>query len=244
MKWFKHISDSLDDPDIFQAMEKFGSDGYVVFFGILEILSREFDANNPGFCRVSVKFLSKKLQISVKKISKILCFFEKNGRFSHTFIGDEIEISCHKLSELCDEWTQRKLGSCSGVTRKILKHEVEVEVEVEVDKEYIPPLPPKPKPKKSTQPSPPAEKDVVQYFVEKGFPPELGKRAFDYYENGNPPWTDSTGKPVRAWKQKVMAVWMKPENRFGAFGSMAGSGPPPHIPTPEEIRQRMDKNAE
>ena len=42
MKWFKHISDSLDDPFIFELLDLFGADGYLVFFGVLEIYSREF----------------------------------------------------------------------------------------------------------------------------------------------------------------------------------------------------------
>ena len=36
MKWFKHVSDSLDDPLIYDLMTEFGSDGYLVFFGVLE----------------------------------------------------------------------------------------------------------------------------------------------------------------------------------------------------------------
>ncbi len=30
-----------------------------------------------------------------------------------------------------------------------------------------------------------------------------------YYEAGDPPWTDTRGKPVRSWKQKLIAVWAK-----------------------------------
>jgi hypothetical protein len=60
---------------------------------------------------------------------------------------------------------------------------------------------------------PPLENEVVSFFVENGFPAELGSNAFHYYEDGNPPWHDSTGKPVKSWKQKMRAVWFKPQNK-------------------------------
>lgn len=56
----------------------------------------------------------------------------------------------------------------------------------------------------------PTEQDVVDYFVKNGYKAEAGKKAFVYYEAGD--WKDSTGKPVLAWKQKMQAVWFKPEH--------------------------------
>ena len=76
MKWFKHISVSADDPDIDDSMTLFGSDGYVVFFRTLELMSREFDINNPGISTFSVSFYNKNLRISLKKLTKILQFIE------------------------------------------------------------------------------------------------------------------------------------------------------------------------
>ena len=58
--------------------------------------------------------------------------------------------------------------------------------------------------------SPPTLQDVKQYFSEKGYSPEAGQKAFDYYTEAN--WKDSTGKQVKNWKQKMIAVWFKPEN--------------------------------
>lgn len=61
--------------------------------------------------------------------------------------------------------------------------------------------------------TPPTQKEVTDYFLEKGFPEALAIRAFEYYENGDPPWTDANKKPVSSWKQKMLAVWMRPENK-------------------------------
>jgi len=48
--------------------------------------------------------------------------------------------------------------------------------------------------------------EVEDYFLEKGSTTEKAKQAFDYYEAGN--WTDSKGKPVKNWKQKMLSVWI------------------------------------
>lgn len=61
---------------------------------------------------------------------------------------------------------------------------------------------------------PPTCQEVENYFFENGYTKESGKKAFEYYEAGN--WTDSTGKPVINWKQKVRAVWFKDENKIKA----------------------------
>lgn len=66
--------------------------------------------------------------------------------------------------------------------------------------------------KKNVRFSPPTLQEVKQYFSEKGYSPEAGQKAFDYYNEAS--WKDSTGKQVKNWKQKMIAVWMKPENKF------------------------------
>lgn len=57
---------------------------------------------------------------------------------------------------------------------------------------------------------PPTEQQVIDYFKEKGYSVESAKRAFEYYKEGD--WKDSSDKPVKNWKQKMISVWFKPEN--------------------------------
>jgi len=133
MKWYKHISDSLDDPFIFDLVDRFGGDGYLVFFGTLEVMSREFNTKLPGSCTLSDRFLTKKLQLSRQKTVKILKFCDENKRIFFEEAGSKFKLYCPKLKELCDEWTSRQLRSSSEVTPK--KPRLEVEVEVEEDKD-------------------------------------------------------------------------------------------------------------
>ncbi len=134
MKWFKHITTSLDDPFIFELIDKYGSDGYTVYFGTIEIMAREFDIENPGKCRISAKYLRKKLQLSVKKVSKILNFCSEKEKIYVKFEKSNILLNCPKLKEMTDEYTQKmvkKIGTQSGQSPPI-------EEEEDKEEEYIP----------------------------------------------------------------------------------------------------------
>ncbi|MDY0104635.1 MAG: hypothetical protein RBS07_17010 [Lentimicrobium sp.] len=80
----------------------------------------------------------------------------------------------------------------------------------------LPPAPEEKKPviNKPKAFEPPSEREVIDYFTANGFSKETAQKAFKYYNTSN--WKDSTGKPVKNWKQKMIGVWFKPENKEGA----------------------------
>lgn len=59
----------------------------------------------------------------------------------------------------------------------------------------------------------PSIEEVIKYFLENGYPKSLGEEFWKYYQEGNPPWYDQHGSPVRSWKQKARVVWFKPEKQ-------------------------------
>lgn len=59
--------------------------------------------------------------------------------------------------------------------------------------------------------TPPTLPEVIKYFFENNYSIESAKKAFQYYSEAN--WKDSKGNQVRNWKQKMIAVWFKDENR-------------------------------
>lgn len=59
--------------------------------------------------------------------------------------------------------------------------------------------------------SAPTLEEVKSYFKEKGYRQEIAMKAFEYYDNAD--WHDSSGKKVRNWKQKMIAVWFKDEHK-------------------------------
>lgn len=141
MKWFKHISDSLDDPFIFDLMTEFGSDGYVVFFGIIEIYSREFKTEVGWNLSITRSYLKQKLRKRQDTlIVKSLEHIKNSGKWEVEFNGEQVTIFIPKFRELLDEWTLRKLGSKSGVAPKILSADTDKELDTDKE-EDIKPLP-------------------------------------------------------------------------------------------------------
>lgn len=59
--------------------------------------------------------------------------------------------------------------------------------------------------------TPPTEQEVVDYFKEKGYKEIAGKKAFEYYNEAD--WEDSKGSKIKNWKQKMIGVWFKEENK-------------------------------
>lgn len=141
MKWYKHITDSLDDPDIYDACELFGPAGYLVFFRTLEVMGREFDVQNPGVNTFSVAFLKKKYPLSWRNTSRILQFYHEKKRIFCQYSTNgklpTITLNCPKLKTLCDEYTEKKLKEISGQTPDKLPIQIGSDsgTDKEVDKE-------------------------------------------------------------------------------------------------------------
>jgi hypothetical protein len=139
MKWYKHISDSIDDPFIFSLMEEFRSDGYLVFFGVLEIYSREFQTKDDWKLTEKLSYFRHKLLISQSKFKKIL---SKISKWEVEYFDDKVSIFIPKFRELLDESTLKKLResekSCrnnSGTVPKTEATDKEVDKDLDKDKE-------------------------------------------------------------------------------------------------------------
>ena len=55
----------------------------------------------------------------------------------------------------------------------------------------------------------PSVQEVIEFFKSKGYNEIGAKKAFEYYSVAD--WTDRDGKPVKNWKQKMLANWLKDE---------------------------------
>lgn len=65
--------------------------------------------------------------------------------------------------------------------------------------------------KKEAKFIPPTLQEVKDYFKERGYIEETAITAFNYYHVAD--WKDGKGDQVKNWKQKMISVWMKPENK-------------------------------
>ena len=138
MFWYKHLTNSHDDPDISDAMDKFGDFGYCGFFILLDLYGQEFNhINNDGFLRISKTFLQRKLRKRWTKVELLLNFFSKEisePRFLWSNNGNFIMLKVPKFIEVASNWTGRKIrkdlqSSSVAPTAK------EVDIEVDIEKE-------------------------------------------------------------------------------------------------------------
>jgi hypothetical protein len=142
MKWFKHLSGSHKDSIIFEAIEKFGGDGYLVFFGILEMMADEFDIHQPETVTISIKKLTNFFQISRKKLTKILDFFDKksqefngNKSFFVEFNENHVKIICKRFAELADNHTAHELKKTSKSLQSHFETTSPQDIKIKKDKE-------------------------------------------------------------------------------------------------------------
>lgn len=139
MKWFKHLSGSLKDSIIFEAIEKFGGDGYLVFFGTLEMMADEFDIYQPDRVTLSIKKMTNLLQLSRQKTLRILSFFDEkakkfqkeNKSFFAEVSDTHVTIICSKFASLADNHTTNELAK----TKKLLISDLEVTYPQDIKKE-------------------------------------------------------------------------------------------------------------
>jgi len=171
VKWYKHISDSLDDPFIFSLMEEFGHSGYVVFFGVLEIYSREFSIKDDWILTEKLSYFRHKLLISCSKFKKIL---SKITKWDVSYSGDMVSIYIPKYKELLDESTLKKLReheksfrNGSGMVPKSEGTEEEEEEEEDKDR--------KKDKKKEGKDSPTYPSHEIKEPKKKSIPPLIGE---------------------------------------------------------------------
>ena len=70
--------------------------------------------------------------------------------------------------------------------------------------------------KTSKQFTPPTLEEVQAYCKERNNNVDA-KQFWDYYDAAG--WKDQTGKPVKSWKQKMIAVWEKPRDENTRYGT-------------------------
>ena len=128
MKWFKHYSDALDDPFVQGLMDEFGPAGYVAWFGLIEIISKENGQNLTGKLSISPQYLRRKLRITVTKMRRTFHHCAIMGKLSVNFSEKNWEFDFPKVLELKDNYTK----DLQGTSKKPSK---QTEAEAETEKE-------------------------------------------------------------------------------------------------------------
>jgi hypothetical protein len=110
VKWFKHLTGSIFSPEISELIERHGSIGYHVFFGVLEIYATEYNPELGWKLVTTRRYLKENLGITHYKL------LENSLQSIRELCGWEIEITdthysiiVPKFNALVDEVTQKKV---------------------------------------------------------------------------------------------------------------------------------------
>jgi hypothetical protein len=145
MKWFKHLAGSLKDSIIFEAVTKFQGDGYLVFFGTLELMADEFDIYHPDTVTIPIKKMTSFFQLSRQKTLKILAFFDEKAKMfqreNKSFFAEinntHVTIICKRFAALADNHTTTELAKANKllVSDKQVTSPQDIKKEDNTDKE-------------------------------------------------------------------------------------------------------------
>jgi len=204
MKYFLHDTNSFDDEKITELYMRFGYEGLGLFYTLLEKIAKQ---EKP------IKTSVLKTQLKVKKrLEKCWCFMNEIGLISmnngDTFnekilnYSENYQIKKEKTREKVKQWRDKQAHINSVTSYKTVSNLSKVN-KSKVNKSKI----------KNKEFIPPSLEDVEIYFGENGYKQEIALRAFNYYSCAG--WKDSKGNQVNNWKQKMIAVWFKPENKVG-----------------------------
>lgn len=132
MKWFRHISDSLDDPKMFKIMNKYKHKGYTTFFGMCEIYARELK-NLDTFVTLSRHFCARKVSLSCNKFEEIIKFISKISGWHLELDGDILRLRIPKMKELADDYEKRKIRTLSKHSQK--NHTLDIDTDIDTEEE-------------------------------------------------------------------------------------------------------------
>lgn len=106
MKWFKHYCDASRGTSLSLVHDKFGAEGMLAYFLLLECVASKFDPRDYPegkeiFC-FHEKILKENLRISRKKVGVFLEFFQTLHLLSFKKVGEIFEIEMPKLRSIMD----------------------------------------------------------------------------------------------------------------------------------------------
>lgn len=117
MKWFKHLSGSRNNPDIYSLREHYGGEGVDIFWSTIELFAERYEGNEPTISGSKGYFRDQIPGYSIRKILKVWEFFSENSRETWQFFlknqDEVITLSIPYLKQLTDEYS-RKLRTNSG----------------------------------------------------------------------------------------------------------------------------------
>lgn len=210
--YFPHDSNAKDDPKCMLLIDQLGLEGYGIFWVLIEVLRDQPDytyplANLPALAR-RYNCTAEKFQTVVSNYG-LFCIENEQVFFSDSLrrrmaIVDERRALLSSYGQMGAEtrWGKKNSHPIATLSQG---HSHPIAIKEKESKEK------KRKCTKRTAFVPPTLDEVRAYFREKGYREDVGERAFNYYNESN--WHNKDGKPIKNWKQTMIGVWFKDDNK-------------------------------
>lgn len=89
MRWFKHMTNSIDDEKISKLVDECGLEGYGFFWRVLEMIAAQVDDDGKNYCSYSKRAWCNKLAINHQTWSKLIASCEQAGLFEVSYSEQE-----------------------------------------------------------------------------------------------------------------------------------------------------------
>jgi DNA-directed RNA polymerase subunit M/transcription elongation factor TFIIS len=103
MKWFKHLTNAMDDLFVKDIERKFGDSGYAFWFKTLELIGNH---GEKGLVTISWSNYLEKLHKRRTQVELMLDFCSTSGKLLVTKKENELIIECKKFAEYSDNYTK------------------------------------------------------------------------------------------------------------------------------------------
>lgn len=200
--YFKHDYNARADRKLVNVIMKHGMEGVGVYWCIVEMLYEEGGYLPIEYERITFELRSK-YEIVKSIVNDFDLFKQDDNKFWSESVIERLDERCEK-SEKARESINKRWGKYERITN-VLQSNSKRNTKEEKKEE-------KKREKKKRVFIAPLISEVENYFIENGYTKESGQKAFNSYNVAN--WIDSKGNPVLNWKQKMINVWFKPENKI------------------------------
>lgn len=198
--YFSHDYHARSDKKLIRLLAKVGIEGIGIYWCLVEMLYEE-----GGFLDLSeCECIADELRTHTERIESVIKnfnLFDNDGiRFWSNSVMQRLQIRDEKSKKAKDSaksrWDKYANAMRSQSEGNAIK-EKKGNKSKEKEKVFIVP----------------SLDDVKIYFKENGYSETTAITAFNFYNSAD--WFDSKGNKVKSWKQKMISVWFKEENKAG-----------------------------
>lgn len=211
MKWFKHDTMAAYDAKIKRLRIRFGLEGVGLYWTLLESIARGVSPHNLSFeLEEDSELIATELGLSHEKVEIMMKAMVELGLFENV----DGTITCLKLRERSDEYTQKLLRNSNSVrTISGVSPEKVPPIRREENRTEEKKIGAKAPPRKRFKP--PTREEVEAYMLDKGASPSVAltesQKLIDHYgANG---WVQGSGATIKSWKHCVSG-WLSRRDKF------------------------------